>query len=183
MKGRTTLLVERWERPSSSPNCGTMQQRFTTARTHHSLIWPLFPPLRDSPLPQYVAVSHLAELLPCFLISHFCLIFIGFCSAFCLLFASSYTFFFHFPLYPPHHPPSCPKEIWFPPLPALFTILPVWMADKGHITLSIWRHLSKLLYAQTFTHLCTLNAMKTTSILLSACVLGINIFFKADIDC
>lgn len=185
--------MERWGRPSSSPDCGTMQQRFTTAPTPHLLTRPRFPPLCPSPLPHYLAVSHLSELLSRFLISHFCLIFPGFCFAFCLLFAPSYTFLFHSPHPPPLSPPHRPKEIWFPPLPGLFTIVPVYMADKDHIALSIWRHLSKLLYTWPFTHLHTLNSMETTSILgvrwvciwvpaIHVCVLGIDQygFFRAD---
>lgn len=131
------------------------------------------------PLSDITFLSYLPRLLLCILFT--------FCSFIHL------SLSFSSPAHPPPSPPHRPKEIWFPPLPGLFTIVPVCMADKDHIALSIWRHLSKLLYTWPFTHLHTLNSMETTSILgvrwvciwvpaIHVCVLGIDqyVFFRAD---
>lgn len=108
------------------------------------------------PLSDITFLSYLPRLLLCILFT--------FCSFIHL------SLSFSSPAHPPPSPPRCPKEIWFPPLPGLFTIVPVCMADKDHIALSIWRHLSKLLYTWPFTHLHTLNSIETTSILCVLCV-------------
>lgn len=121
-----------------------------------------FSPSCPSPLPQYLSLSPFwtsfslpytaAALLTYFFLS------------FTHLSLSLSTF--SSPSLPPHPlPPSHPKEIWFPPLPGLFTMIPVCMADKDHIAPSIWRHLSGILYTRPFTHFDTLNTIETTSML------------------
>lgn len=49
----------------------------------------------------------------------------------------------------------------FPLLPGLFTMSPVCMTDKYHITLSIWIHFGRILYTRPFTHFHTLNTIET----------------------
>lgn len=132
-----------------------------------SSLQPRFP----SPLPRYPALSHLSETLSLSL--SLSITFLSYLPTFlalhCVYFLLLHTPF-SFILRPP--PPSRPKEIWFPPpLPGLFTMIPVCMADKDHIAVSIWRHLHRFLYTRSFTHLHTLNTAAITNMLCGRWVL------------
>lgn len=157
------------ERDLEAPDCGTVQQRYIRCPYLLTLATCFFsPPLRYLSVLTFLNSLFFIPLL--WILSHFCLIYP--CLWRCILF----TFFLlHAPfsfillLLPPSTavplPPCVPQEIWFPPLPGPFTMIPVCMADKDHIAPSIWRHFSWILYTRSFMHLRTLNTIETTNIL------------------
>lgn len=157
--------MERWERPSSSRlwNCAAtpLPRLFTPATC--------FPSSCPSPSSS-VSCCLILTFLNLLFVSFSLPDIVTFLSYLPRLLALHFLYFSPFSLIPlslfPHPlPPSRPKEIRFPPLPGLFTMIRVCMADKDHIALSIWRHLSRILYTRSFTHLHTLNTTETTSIL------------------